>query len=188
MVSQIITIAGVLVGAISSYVATYVLTRQRNRYELSTRWDSRKLDAYEGYVDKVRTNISAAWTLYHAYRDGAHPDSRPESELRALLSEAGRDQSRAFERIMMLGGDDVVEAAHQLNAVVAELVWRARGEVDAPTDEWRQHYRGSFRAINVFHEAVRADLGTRGSVTGVTHPERDILMPPAVREDPSDEC
>ncbi|MVU83843.1 hypothetical protein GPX89_42275 [Nocardia sp. ET3-3] len=126
MVSQIVTIAGVLVGAVSSYVATYVLTRQRNRYELSTRWDSRKLDAYEAYVDKVRANISAAWTLYHAYRsEDQHPDPRTEEELRALLSETGGERSRAFERIMLLGGDDVVETAHHLNAVVAELVWRA---------------------------------------------------------------
>ncbi len=68
---------------------------------------------------------------------------------------------------------------HELNAVVAEIVWQATGKIGGSLDEWRQRNRTAFRAINTFHEAARQDLGIQGSVTGEQHPERDLLLPPS---------
>ncbi len=182
MVSQIVTISAVLVGAIATYLTTYLLTRQRNQHELSTRWDGKKLDAYENYVDKVRASVSAALTLYEACRqDDAHGRS-PGPELREGLAESVRVRSRAFERVMLLGGDDVVEAAHELNAVVEGLIWRSRGDVVCAHSEWMQHFGSAFQAINAFHDAARADLGVRGRTRGEGRPERGVLMPPRPAE------
>lgn len=83
----------------------------------------------------------------------------------------------------MLGGDDAIEAAHELNVVLAEIDWQATGKVAGSLDEWRQRHRGAFRVINAFHEAAREDLGIQGRVTGANHPERDLLLPSARRED-----
>ncbi|WP_155589736.1 hypothetical protein [Streptomyces cavernae] len=46
MVTQIITLIGVLIGALASFLATAMAERAKFRREMATRWDERKLDAY----------------------------------------------------------------------------------------------------------------------------------------------
>ena len=46
---------------------------------------------------------------------------KTETEMIAEHAEAAGLRGCAFELIMLLGGDDVVEAAHQLNAAAAEV-------------------------------------------------------------------
>ncbi|WP_326611462.1 hypothetical protein OG949_19730 [Streptomyces scopuliridis] len=101
----------------------------------------------------------------------------------AELSEAERQRGRSFEQIMLLGGDEVVEAAHELHAAVRAIDWQATGKTEGTLEEWRERDRVAFRAINEFHEAARSDLGVQEKVTGENHPERDLLLPSAHRDD-----
>ncbi|WP_338677581.1 hypothetical protein V1460_34875 [Streptomyces sp. SCSIO 30461] len=178
---QWVTIAAVLLGALTTHLTTYALERQRKKHELVTRWDSKKLEAYEGYVDSVRACIFLAVHLYEC-REGMRERDKPDAEMLVEISEAGRVRGRAFERIMLLAGDDVVEAAHELNAVALQVDWQATGKVDGALEDWRERNRAAFRAINEFHEAARVDLGVDGRVSGERHPERDLLLPSAQRD------
>jgi hypothetical protein len=175
---QLLTIAAVLLGALTTYLTNYWTERQRIRRELVTRWDDRKLDAYENYVDRVRAAVFLAVELYE-HREGIRESDDPEPQLRAQLADAIRLQGRAFERIMLLAGDEVIEAAHDLNAASRAVDWQATGKTPGTLTDWRDRNREVFAAINAFHEAARTDLGVSGSVTGETHPERDLLLPPA---------
>ncbi|GAB0108647.1 hypothetical protein JMUB6875_76830 [Nocardia sp. JMUB6875] len=83
-------------------------------------------------------------SITHTGGEDHNPDPHSEEEFGALLSDAGREQSLALERIMLLGDDDVVEAAHQLKAIVAELVWRSRGEVNDSVAGRTVHQPGVF--------------------------------------------
>lgn len=179
---QLITIAAVLMGALTTHLTTYVMERSRNRHQLMTRWDDKKLDAYEGYVDCVRAGIFLAVQLYE-HREGIRESEQTETAMLMDIAEAGRLRGRAFERIMLLGGDDVVEAAHHLNAKALEIDWQATGKITGTLEAWRDRNRVAFRAINNFHETARVDLGVSGSVTGENHPERDLLLPSTRRED-----
>ncbi|AZS73246.1 hypothetical protein DDE74_21890 [Streptomyces lydicus] len=175
------TIAAVLLGSISTHLTTYAMERQRKKHELVTRWDSKKLEAYEGYVDSIRSCIFLAVQLYE-HRNGMRAGETSEQDMLAEMSAAGRLRGRAFERIMLLGGDDVVEAAHELNALALKVDWQANGKIEGTLAEWRERNRAVFRGINDFHEAARSDLGVDGGVTGEKHPERDLLLPPAQRD------
>jgi hypothetical protein len=177
---QLLTIAAVLLGALMTYVTNYWTERQRSRRELLTRWDSKKLDAYESYVDRVRAGVFLAVELYE-HREGIRGSDDPESQLVAAMADASRLRGRAFERIMLLGGDEVVEAAHDLNATSLALDWQATGKTPDTLEAWRTRSREVFRSINTFHEAARADLGVSGNVTGESHPDRDLLLPPTQR-------
>ncbi|MGC9498046.1 hypothetical protein [Streptomyces sp. WG7] len=179
------TIAAVLLGALSTHVTNHLMERSRNRHQSLTRWDDKKVDAYGEYVDASKMRIAAAVRLYEA-REGLREDHRPEEDLREDLAEASRRWGSAFERVMLLGGDDAVEAGHELNAVLAEIDWQATGRITGSLEEWRERHRAAFRAINAFHENARADLGIQGSVTGEKHPERDLLVPPARRPSAKD--
>ncbi|MYS22583.1 hypothetical protein GA0115240_142320 [Streptomyces sp. DvalAA-14] len=177
---QLLTIVAVLLGALTTYVTNYWTERQRIRRELLTRWDDKKLDAYEGYIDRVRAGVFIAVELYEHTEDIRRSDE-PESQIRAQLTEAAHFRGRAFERVMLLGGDDVVEAGHNLNAAALEVDWQATGKTPGSLEHWRDRNRAVFRAINAFHQAARDDLGVSGSVVGETHPERGLLLPPARR-------
>ncbi|MFF7192615.1 hypothetical protein ACFZAM_02705 [Streptomyces sp. NPDC008079] len=179
---QLLTIAAVLLGAMTTYVTNYWTERQRIRREQLTRWDSKKLDAYENYVDAVRASVFLAVELYE-HREGIRRSDDPESQMLADVAAASRSRGRAFERIMLLGGDDVVEAAHDLNAAALAVDWQATGKTPDTLEAWRDRNRATFRAINAFHETARVDLGVSGTVTGDTHPDRDLLLPPARRDD-----
>ncbi|MBT2507096.1 hypothetical protein J7I98_14605 [Streptomyces sp. ISL-98] len=179
---QLVTIAAVLLGALTTHLTTYAMERSRNRHALLTRWDDRKIDAYGGYVDRVRASIFLAVQLYE-HKEGIRRSEKPEDEMLAELLEAGRLRGRAFERVMLLGGDDVVEAAHQLNVVALEVDWQAEGKVSGTLEDWRARSRAVFREVNEFHEAARVDLGVQGSVKGEKHPERDLLLPSARRDE-----
>ena len=179
---QLLTIAAVLLGALSTYATNYWTERQRIRREQMTRWDDKKLDAYDNYVDRVRAAVFIAVELYE-HREGIHLSDDPEPQLRAQLSQAAHLRGRAFERIMLLGGDEVVEAAHALNATTLEVDWQATGKTAGTLDDWRTRNRDVFRSINAFHESARTDLGVSGTVTGETHPDRDLLLPPARQAD-----
>ncbi|WP_406331388.1 hypothetical protein [Streptomyces sp. NBC_00203] len=175
---QLVTIAAVLLGALMTHVTNYLMERSRNRYQLLTRWDDKKIDAYGDYVDAVKARIAMSVRLYES-REGLSGSERSEHDLREDLSEASRAWGGSFERVMLLGGDDAIEAGHELNTVVAEIVWQATGKIGGSLDSWRRRNRTAFRAINAFHEAARQDLGIQGSVTGERHPERDLLLPPS---------
>jgi hypothetical protein len=180
---QLVTIAAVLLGAITTHITNYAMERSRHRRDLRTRWDEKKLDAYATYIDRVRAGIFAAVQLYEQ-REGIRSTGQPEQELTADLADAARQRGRAFERLLLLAGDDVVEAAHNLNACALEIDWRALGKTTGSLQEWRELNRAGFRAITTLHEAARKDLGVSGSVTGEEHPERDLLLPRQV-QDPS---
>ncbi|MFJ8865997.1 MULTISPECIES: hypothetical protein [unclassified Streptomyces] len=178
---QLVTIAAVLLGALTTHLTTYIMERSRNKYAMLTRWDDRKIDAYEGYVDRLRAGVFLAVQLYE-HKEGIRESGKPEADLLEELREAARLRGRAFERVMMLGGDAVVEAGHQLNAAALAIDWQADGRTVGTLEEWRTRHRTAFREINDFHEAVRVDLGVQGSLRGEQHPQRDLLLPPPRRE------
>ncbi|MGI5196527.1 hypothetical protein ACQEVY_23245 [Streptomyces sp. CA-288835] len=114
-------------------------------------------------------------------KEGLRESDQEEREILAEMSEAGRLRGRAFERIMLLAGDEVIEAAHELNAAALKIDWQASGKLSGTLQEWRDRNRAVFNAINEFHDAARQDLGVSGSVRGEQHPQRDLLLPPSQR-------
>ncbi|WP_055565543.1 hypothetical protein [Streptomyces atriruber] len=174
------TVGAVLLGALSTHATNYLMERSRNRHQLLTRWDDKKVEAYGAYVDAAKARVALAVRLYE-FRENLRDSDRTEPELREDLAVAGRVWGSAFERVMLLGGDDAIEAGHELNATVAEIDWQATGRITGSLGEWRERNRAAFRQINDFHEAARRDLGIQGSVTGEKHPERDLLLPPRER-------
>ncbi|MEU8832363.1 hypothetical protein [Streptomyces sp900116325] len=181
VIGQVVTIVAVLVGALTTHVTNHLMERQRMKYVMLTRWDERKLDAYAGYIDHVRTCIYAAVLLYEVRHDLRRMD-RSEEELTLALAEAEGSRGRAFERVMLLAENQVIEAAHVVNQAAAAVDWQARGATEGTLQGWRDLHKAVFQAINNFHEAARDDLGVNGIFHGVEHSSRDLVLPRMARE------
>ncbi|MFB8407963.1 hypothetical protein [Streptomyces albidoflavus] len=181
VMGQTVTILAVVVGALTTHLANHLLERQRMRHLLLTRWDERKLETYAEYIDAVRTCIYSAVMLYEA-RTGLSHSERSGINLAEELTEAEGVRSRAFERVMLLAEDQVIEAAHGINTATKAIDWRARGTTEGPLEEWRELNREAFRAINRFHESARADLGVLGAFQGADHSARALILPESRRE------
>ncbi|WFB08609.1 hypothetical protein LRS74_17305 [Streptomyces sp. LX-29] len=152
------------------------MERSRRKQALRTRWDGHKLDAYAEYIGRVRSSIHASVLLYEV-REEMRTVARTERELEEDLTSMGIAQALAFERVMLLAGDEVIEVAHSVQEATAAIGWQARGVVDGTLAAWRQLHTVAFEAINRFHERARYDLGVSGDFDGQQHTARGLLLP-----------
>ncbi|MEU3253729.1 hypothetical protein [Streptomyces sp. NPDC006997] len=150
MATQIVTLVGVLIGALTSYVATAVAERARFRREMTTRWDERKLDTYIAYVTCIKEIQRAAMDAGRA-RDQGADDS---GALREMEQSENR-RSVLFETFVLLGDERAATAAHTVNQRTWELL-RAARTPSSGMAELRPI--PLVEALNVLHETARADL------------------------------
>ncbi|MER5945281.1 hypothetical protein ABT127_04400 [Streptomyces sp. NPDC001904] len=152
MIAQIVTLAGVLVGALTSFLATSMAERTRHRRAMTTRWDERKLDTCIEYATCVK-EISS--TAKRASQAPMGTDER--RELLAAMEAAELRRSVLFETLVLLASSGVVNAAHEVNRALWQLLRVARAGENAPAED------GLIGLLNRYHEQARADLGVLGT-------------------------
>ncbi|MQY24416.1 hypothetical protein [Nocardia macrotermitis] len=171
MVGQLITVAGVVLGALTTLFANFVMTRQNNRHALATRWDVKKLDAYVEFIDRIKANSFVINELYYAgHSEVRLPPQRSMEAVLADVEETGRARDRAFENVLLLAGVDVVDAAHAIKTAIGMLDWQARGELEGTPEMWIDRQRAAVDALNRLHDLARRDLGVPGAHTGIGRP------------------
>jgi len=174
--AQIVTMVAVVLGSATTYVTNRLTERSKRRRELKSRWDLRKLDTYAEFIGAIRVYIAAAVTLYEA-RAGIRTAPKSIDDLRAELTALRRDKMLAFERLMLVAGDTVVEAAHGVQEAAESVAWQAEEVLPGTLAEWRNRNTAAFAAINRFHEWARIDLGVTGNFSGAEHSARGLLLP-----------
>lgn len=174
--TQLVTIAAVILGSLTTYLVSYLTERSQHQRQLRFRWDERKLDAYAAYVGRVRSCIYAAVLLYQARQNSATADHK-KSELVTELTKADSQRVLAFERVMLLADESVIEVAHAINEALAVIDWTARGIRTYAEDEWRQLHERAFAEINRFHKAARLDLQVHGRFADDQHSARGLIRP-----------
>ncbi|MFF3690134.1 hypothetical protein [Streptomyces sp. NPDC002187] len=153
MTSQIITLVGVLAGALVSFVATHWAERTRFRQTLATRWDERKLDAYIQYISCVKEEVRMARQAVEASERG-----EDNTEALAAMEAAEARRSVLFEGLILLSNDAAADAARTVN----ERTWSLLNSARRPAGEASTHHRelGNLviEALNSLHGAARQDL------------------------------
>ncbi|GGQ12429.1 hypothetical protein [Streptomyces roseolilacinus] len=159
MASQIFTLIGVLIGALTSYFATVTAERARFRREMTTRWDERKLDTYIEYVTCIKEIQRAAMAAGRARDQG-----RDASEALKEMEESENRRSVLFETFVLLSNENAATAAHAVNQRTWELLERARA-ASSGTAELRSI--PLVETLNMLHEAARSDLAISSSVAAL---------------------
>ncbi|MGW1912724.1 hypothetical protein ACWCQS_18855 [Streptomyces sp. NPDC002076] len=148
MISQIVTLVGVLVGALTSYLSVTLAERAKHRRTMATRWDQRKLDTYIEYavcVKEVADVAKRSWL--------AEEGSELHREFMATMEEGERRRSALFESLVLLADPKAVEAAHDVNVALWEILAKARAHEPSAT------VRRLSDLLNRYHERAREDLG-----------------------------
>lgn len=159
VVTQIITLIGVLIGAAASFFATTSIERARHKRELETRWDERKLNTYVDYASAVKeANITAK----KAFMVRGEPMALTASIDEMEKAEANR--STLFEALILLADPSAVTAANVVNQKLWRILEVARDPASTDDPAWERLGRELMSALTDLHERARLDLGIRGQL------------------------
>ncbi len=165
VLSQLLVLAGVVVGALASYLTTAVTERTRWKRTLDSRWDDRRVDVYASYAQAVKDIITISSRIYAGRNITADSDSwalPPSKENLELLESAKRKRATAWEPVLLLGHPDTVKAARNWHESVWVLERWARGDATGKREDWEKASSEVTRARSLFYESARNDLQVRG--------------------------
>jgi hypothetical protein len=161
--SQLLVLAGVIVGALASYLTTTATERARWKRTFDSRWDDRRVEAYAAYAQTVKDLITISSRIYAGR--GTPTDSwglPPSQESLDLLEAAGRKRTAAWETVLLLGHPETVQAARNWHESVWRLERWARGHATGKHEDWERARSEVNRTRSLFYEAARKDLQVRG--------------------------
>ncbi|MFJ6382995.1 hypothetical protein ACIQI7_23705 [Kitasatospora sp. NPDC092039] len=155
MITQIVTLVGVLLGALTSFVATGWAERVKHRRLMASRWDERKLDTYVQYATCVKEIAAVAKRAVDV-----EVGSTERAEFLAAMEQLEIQRSALFETLVLLASPAAVEAAKAVNAALweSEIAAREHSEVsNGPV---------LVELLNAYHAQARLDLGVGGPAAG----------------------
>lgn len=167
---QLLTLLGVTVGALASFVSTRFLERARWQRDEAARWDARRLDCYGEFASAIKRLITTAQRLAAGLGLPSTDQALDPGTGLAALAAAGEELSIKWEQILMLGSPDTIAAARDWRHAAWHLEWFARGLRIDPA-EYTTTVEDSGKARRDFYTAVRADLGiTSGEIPAGSRP------------------
>ncbi|MFJ6776876.1 hypothetical protein ACIQOV_38980 [Kitasatospora sp. NPDC091257] len=155
MITQIVTLVGVLLGALTSFVATGWAERVKHRRVMATRWDERKLDTYVQYATCVKEVAAVAKRAVDA-----DAGSTARAEFLATMEQEEIRRSALFETLVLLASPGAVEAAKAVNVALWESEIAAREHSAVPNGP------ALVELLNAYHLQARLDLGVGGPPAG----------------------
>ncbi|MFD0402032.1 hypothetical protein ACFVHI_28570 [Kitasatospora sp. NPDC127121] len=155
MITQIATLVGVLLGAITSFVAIGWAERAKHRRLMAARWDERKLDTYVQYATCVKEIAAVAKRAVDA-----EAGSTARADFLATMEQAEIQRSALFETLVLLASPAAAAVAKAVNAALWESEIAARGHAGVPD--------GSvlIELLNAYHSQARLDLGVGNPAGG----------------------
>jgi hypothetical protein len=158
LVRQLPTLIGVIVGALTSYLATSANERSRWRKEQYVRWDERRIAAYAEYSESLKKK--AYCYLRIAAGNGLNVRAQPfhdKADQVQSSREIEVERSARWEKILLLGDQAVVSAAQQYGETIFALGDLAEtSKIDE--HEWLRIVQGMTAARGYFYNAMRHDL------------------------------
>lgn len=179
MWSQLITLAGVVVGATASFIFTSRTERARNQREMIIRWDVRRYEAFADYIGAVTqmARVAGQLTTGRGWDKIAFAIDR-EVGL-AAMDRFENTRTAAYERLVMLASQDCIDAADLLNKAVWRLEWIARDAIEGSMEEWRVGLDAYTSALDAFQQAARTCL-VLPLASFVRQIQRPSIEPPQV--------
>jgi hypothetical protein len=157
--AQLLTLLGVVIGALMSFGANSIAERARWRRFQSTRWDTQRLPAYVEFLGTVKTiAMMSARVVAARGIDTGHAPMDTDEGLR-LLTDGELDRAIKFEAVLLLGDSDTARKAQELSEQLWRLEDMARGDVNTNATEFDRAYLVYRRLRSEFYWAARKSMG-----------------------------
>lgn len=163
MFNQLLVLAGVVIGALASYLTTTANEKARWKRTLDSRWDDRRIEAYALYAQAVKEIIRLSARIAAGRGIAAH--SEPLSPTRKhldLVDSASSRRATVWETVLLLGHRDTVEAARRWHESVWRLDWIACRKENASSEDYETARSEVNHARALFYESAREDLQVKG--------------------------
>ena len=169
MMAQLFTLAGVTLGAISSYLVGSLSERTRYRRNLSRQWVEREIESYARYLSDLKDMSTLARRVTASVGLDDHALPLPRDQGLPLLAEAEIRRGQSSEVLTLVAGPETLEAHRALNLAVWRLEWFARGPSgDLDRGGWQKARREYENAVDTFHASARHELGVPGEYVSRT--------------------
>ncbi|MEV4362525.1 hypothetical protein [Nonomuraea sp. NPDC049625] len=173
LLSQLPALLGVIVGAVGSYMATYLVERVRWNRQQTTRWDEERRKAYAEYAHSVKAVIQMSAEIAAARGVNTRFRIVNKVDVEESLKELARvafERSAKWESVLLLGDDKTIEAGRAWHSLALRMEEFAHGSRNDP-EEWASVYADAGAARDYFYEQARRDLrihvGTNVSPRGL---------------------
>ncbi|WP_255495334.1 hypothetical protein [Nocardia sp. GTS18] len=160
VVQQLITVAGVLLGAGATFAGAALTERAKWRRTQQSRWDDRRLVAYSEFAHALKNYSVVSMRMAAARGFPSSGQAIPAEEGEGLLLEADSEKTLKWEMVLLLGSPEAVAAARAWNKAVWELSLVARG-AEISHEDYIRAFEAAGHKRNAFYECARNDLGVR---------------------------
>ncbi|WUT00941.1 hypothetical protein OHA46_31495 [Streptomyces sp. NBC_00708] len=168
LTEQILPLAGVALGALTSFLVTSANERTRWRRQQSVRWDEHRLTAYAEYAHAVK-ELAARYQMLAAGRGLTTGPVPAEATPEALadISQLEARRSALSETLGLLGDTEANTASKSVDRCLWRLEELARGVGPAAEQDWTEAYLRFRQARDRYIEHARASLGVPGTASGI---------------------
>jgi hypothetical protein len=157
IVAQVLTIAGVLLGAAGTFIATTTTERTRWRRARSARWDDRRLIAYVEYANAVKHMVRLCRRIAETKNLLTTGQPIDLDAARTALAEGETERALKWETVLLLGEPATISAARAWHEQVWHLERILRDDhPDQPS--FIDAYKETMRLRNKFYAHARTDL------------------------------
>jgi hypothetical protein len=170
-IRQLPALIGVILGALTTYLATSLSERSRWRREKYVRWDERRVTAYAEYADSLKRQAYAF--LRVAATNSLNVNAQPfpdQVDQDQSLREIEVERSTRWEKVLLLGDKTVIYSAQEYTETIFTLGAIAKTKV-IDESKWLRAVQEMSTARGSFYNAIRHDLEIKsGSL------ERDPML------------
>lgn len=163
--NQLLTLTGVVVGGVMSFLATSLAERARWRRGQEVRWDERRLAAYVDYATAVKETVTIASRLAgsRGMTSSQEPLVMDDAGL-AQMSAAEARRTALRETVRLLADEATALAARDMATCANQLEKLMRNGAEGDTATWAATYSQYAKARDTFVECARRSLGVDGPV------------------------
>lgn len=157
LIQQLLTLTGVVLGALGSYLSVMHGDRARFRREQAARWGERRLKAYADYAQSLKAIVSVLFRAAAHCGNDRNPHPVEPDEAAPRLDSANEARDLAWETMLLLGASDVVDAGREWAVAIAEMERFVQARTHAP-DDWSTLVENQRAARQRYYAASRRDL------------------------------
>ena len=165
LLQQLLTLTGVVIGALGSYSSVMRGDRARFRREQAARWGERRLNAYADYAQSLKAVVSLLFRVAAHFGNDRNPHPCDPGEAAPRLDSAEEARGLAWETMLLLGAPDVVDAGREWAVAVAEMQQFVQAETHDP-DGWCTLVENQRIARQRYYATSRRDLALSTGHTG----------------------